>query len=91
MYVYVETYEPLAAATEPIVAYVSFYRGTTKSFQTEPLIVKEGLDSKTKALPVRFSVPLNTLKPGEYTCQVTLFNPGAHKSSYTRTQIMVVP
>jgi VWFA-related protein len=91
MYVYVETYEPLAAATEPIVAYVSFYRGKTKSFETEPLIVKEGLDAKTKALPVRFSVPLSRLVPGEYTCQVTLFNPAEHKSSFKRTQIMVVP
>jgi len=91
MYVYVETYEPLAATTEPIVAYVSFYKGKVKSFETEPLVVKDGLDAKTKALPVRFSVPLNTLKPGEYTCQVTLFNPTAHKSSFKRTQIMVVP
>jgi len=91
MYVYVETYQPLAASTEPIMAYVSFFRGKTKSFQTEPLIVKEGLDPKTKALPVRFSVPLSRLAPGQYTCQVTLFNLGAHKSSFTRTEIMVVP
>jgi VWFA-related protein len=91
MYVYVETYEPLAESTEPIMAYVSFYRGKAKTFQTEPLIVKEGLDAKTKALPVRFSVPLNKLAPGQYTCQVTLFNLGAHKSSFTRTEIMVVP
>jgi hypothetical protein len=36
-------------------------------------------------------VPLNKLAPGQYTCQVTLFNLGAHKSSFTRTEIMVVP
>jgi len=91
MYVYVETYEPLAAATEPIMAYVSFYRGKTKSFETEPLVVKDGLDSKTKALPVRFSVPLSKLAPGQYTCQVTLYNPGEHKFSFTRSDIYLVP
>ena len=91
MLVYVETYEPLAATTEPVVAAVSFYRGKTKAFETEPLIVREGLDAKSKALPVRFSVPLGSLSPGRYTCQVTLHNLTAQKSSYTRTEIYVVP
>ena len=91
LYVYVETYEPLASATEPIVANVGFYRGKVKAFETEPLIVKDGLDAKSKALPVRFSVPLSTLRPGQYTCQVSLFNPAERKFSFTRADIMVVP
>jgi hypothetical protein len=91
LYVYVETYEPLATTTEPIVANVGFYRGKVKAFETEPLIVKDGLDAKSKALPVRFSVPLSTLKPGQYTCQVSLFNPGERKFSFTRADIMVIP
>ena len=91
MYVYVETYEPLATATEPVVANVSFFRGKTKAFETEPLVVKDGLDPKTKALPVRFSVPLSKLAPGRYTCQVTLINPAAQKSSFTRADVMVMP
>jgi VWFA-related protein len=90
MYVYVETYEPLAATTEPVVAAVSFFRGKTKAFETEPLVVKEGLDAKSKALPVRFSVPLGRLTPGKYTCQVTLHNLAAKKSSYTRAEIYIV-
>jgi hypothetical protein len=89
--VYVETYEPLATTTEPVVASVSFYRGKTKAFETEMLVVKDGLDAKSKALPVRFSVPLSSLVPGKYMCQVSLLNPGAHKSSFTRAEIMVVP
>ena len=91
MYVYVETYEPMATATEPIMAYVSFYRGKVKSLETEPLLLKDGLDSKTKALPVRFSVPLSKLAPGQYTCQVTLYSPGQHKFSFTRSEIYLVP
>lgn len=90
MYVYVETYEPLAATTEPVVAAVSFFRGKTKAFETEPLVVSDGLDAKSKALPVRFSVPLSRLTPGKYTCQVTLHNLAAKKSSYTRAEIYVV-
>jgi len=91
MYVYVEVYEPLATTTEPVVAAVSFFRGKTKAFETEPLIVKDGLNAKSKALPVRFAVPLSKLSPGRYTCQVTLLDPVAHKPSYTRTEVMVTP
>ena len=44
--------------TQPLVATVSFYRGKVKAFETEPLQVTEGLNAKSKALPIRFSVPL---------------------------------
>ena len=91
MYVYVEVYEPLATVTEPVVASVSFFRGKTKAFQTEPLIVRDGLNAKTKALPIRFSVPLSGLTPGKYMCQVTLLDPAAHKPSYTRAEIFITP
>ena len=64
MYVYVEVYEPLATTTQPIVAAVSFFRGKSPVFETQPLIVKDGLNAKSKALPVRFAVPLSSLKPG---------------------------
>ena len=61
------------------------------AFQTEPLIVKDGLNSKTKALPVRFSVPLGKLQTGRYDCQVSILNPSAKKQSFTRAQIVVLP
>jgi VWFA-related protein len=92
LYVYAEVYEPLASTTQPVVAAVSFFRGKTKVFETEPLIVKEGLNPKSKALPIRFAVPLKSLKPGfKYTCQVTLLDPTAQKRSYTRADVFVTP
>ena len=92
LYVYAEVYEPLATATQPVVAAVSFFRGKAKVFETEPLIVKDGLNPKTKAVPVRFAVPLKTLKPGyKYTCQVTLLDPNGQKRSYTRADVFVTP
>ena len=91
MYVYVEVYQPLATTTQPVVAAVSFFRGKSPVFETQPLIVKEGLNAKSKALPVRFAVPLSSLKPGKYTCQVTLLDPAAQKRSYTRADVYVTP
>jgi hypothetical protein len=91
MYVYAEVYEPLATSTQPVVAAVSFFRGKAKVFETEPLIVRDGLNPKSKALPIRFAVPLKTLKTGKYTCQVTLLDPTAQKRSYTRADVFVTP
>jgi len=90
MYVYLETYEPLAASTEPVVAHVSFYHNKTLAFQTEQLVVSDGLNAKTKALPIRFSLPLGKLVPGKYDCQVSIMNPTENKFAFSRSQIMVV-
>jgi VWFA-related protein len=89
MYVYLEAYEPTADTTQPIVASVSFYRGKTLAFQTAPLEVTEGLNDKSKALPLRFAVPLAKLLPGRYTCQVSVLQPTAQKFAFWRAQMMV--
>ena len=62
-------------ATQPLVAFVTFYRGQAKAFETPPLPVTEGLDAKSKAVPLEFSLPLGKLPPGEYNCQVTVLDP----------------
>jgi VWFA-related protein len=91
MYVYLEAYEPMAASTEPIVATVTFYRGKLKAFQTDPLQVTDGLNAKTKALPLRFSLPMSSLRAGNYTCQVSVFDPSAQKFNIWRAPVTVVP
>ena len=50
---------------------------------------KAELDLKT--IPVRFTVPLNALAPGEYTCQVTVLNPLDKKATFWRSAVMLVP
>jgi len=47
MYVYLQAYES-AAAPEPVVAFVTFYRGRAKVFETPPLQVSELLQSRIK-------------------------------------------
>ena len=91
MYVFLNAYEPEATTTQPLVASVSFYRGKVKAFETAPLEIKDGLDPKSKALPVKFSVPLNKLVPGRYTCQVSVLDPAAQKFSFWRAPIVMLP
>ncbi|HEY2018861.1 MAG TPA: VWA domain-containing protein [Bryobacteraceae bacterium] len=91
MYVYLEAYEPAADSTQPLVASVSFYRGKVKAFETAPLQVAEGLNAKSKAVPLRFSVPLAKLQPGKYECQVNVLDPTGQKFNFWRAPVMVLP
>ncbi len=91
MYVYLEAYEPTAETTQPLVATVSFYHGKLKAFETAPLEVNEGLNPKSKALPLRFDVPLAKLAPGRYDCQVSVLDPTGQKFSFWRAPVVVLP
>jgi hypothetical protein len=91
LHVFLQAYERAATATEPLVAFVSFYRGDVKAFETTPLAISDGLDAKTKAVPLRFSVPLETVAPGRYDCQVTVLDPNGQKVAFWRAPVIVVP
>jgi hypothetical protein len=91
MYVYLQAYERGAASTQPLVAFVSFYRGQAKAFETPPLPVTEGMDPKSKAVPLRFSLALNKLPPGRYECQVTVLDPTSNKAAFWQAPVMLVP
>jgi VWFA-related protein len=91
MFVFLQAYEPEATTTQPLVARVSFFKGKVPAFETAPVIISEGLDPKSKALPVKFSVPLSKLAPGRYTCQVSVLDPTGQKFSYWRAPIVMLP
>ena len=91
MYVYLQAYEPMAEKTEPLVAFVSFYRGQTKAFETPPLPASEGTDNRLKTVPLQFSLSLAKLPPGRYNCQVTVLNPSGQKAAFWQTPVVLVP
>jgi hypothetical protein len=91
MYVYLQAYERGATAVQPLVAFVTFYHGQTKAFETPPLAVTEGLDPKSKALPLGFSLTLNKLPPGRYDCQVSVVDPAGRKAAFWQAPVMLVP
>jgi hypothetical protein len=91
MFVYVQAYERGAETTQPLVAFVAFYRGTEKVIETTPLAVTDGIDARSKAVPIRISVPLDGLSPGRYECQVTVLEPTGRKVAFWQAPIAVVP
>jgi len=91
MYVYLQAYEPGATATQPLVAFVAFYRGQSKVLETPPSSVTDGLNNRLKTMPVRFDLSLDQLPPGAYTCQVTVLDPAGQKAAFWQAPIVVVP
>ncbi len=91
MYVFLQAYERGATATQPLVAFVTFYRGQTKAFETSPMAVTEGLDAKTKALPLRFDLGLDQLQPGQYNCQDTVLDTNGQKAAFWQAPVVLVP
>jgi len=90
MYVYLQAYEPAAPAIQPLVAFVAFYRGQTKVFETPPQSIKDGMSNRLKTMPLRFDLSLDPLPPGEYNCQVTVLDPTGQKAAFWQAPVMVV-
>jgi hypothetical protein len=91
LYVFLQAYQRGAATTQPLVAFVSFFRGEEKTFETAPLPVTDGLDAKSKAVPLRFSLSLDSLPTGRYDCQVTVLDPAGQKAAFWRAPVVLVP
>jgi VWFA-related protein len=91
MYVFLQAYERGATSTRPLVAYVSFYQGDVKVYESEPVAIVDGMDPRSKAVPIRLSIPLTSLPPGRYDCQVTILEPEGQKVAFWAAPIAVVP
>jgi VWFA-related protein len=90
LYVYLQAYERNADTTRPLVAFATFYQGPTKVFESTPAAVTDGINPRSKAVPVRFTVPLETLEPGRYECQVTVLDSTANKVAFWRAPVVIV-
>jgi VWFA-related protein len=91
MYVYLQAYQQGAPAMRPLVAYVSFYRGNEKSFETRPVKITAGLNDRLQTIPVQFEIPLARFAPGSYDCQVTVLDPSGQKAAFWQAPVVVAP
>jgi VWFA-related protein len=90
MYVYLQAYEQGATKAQPLVAFVSFYQGQTKTFETQPVKVTVPLNNRLNPVPFNFSIPLNQLPLGEYDCQVSVLDPTGQKVVFWRAPVVLV-
>jgi hypothetical protein len=85
-----QAYHIGATSDHPLIAFVTFYRGQTKAFETPPLAVTTAQDNKLKTVPMRFSLALDKLQPGRYDCQVTVLNPAGQKAAFWQQPVLLV-
>ncbi len=100
LYVYLEIYDPtVTAATDTnaaqgkpsVAATLSFYRGKTKSFESQPVRLDAFAVKRAQTLPLELQAPLAQLAPGRYTCQVNIVDENGRKFGFARTEIVVLP
>jgi len=91
LYVYLQAYEQGVTSVQPLIAFVSFYQGQTKVFETQPMEITNAMSNSLKTMPLRFSIGLSQLPAGDYNCQVTVLNPTGQKSAFWQAPITLVP
>jgi hypothetical protein len=91
LYVYLQAYEREAETTQPLVVYATFFRGAERVRDTRPVIVAEGMDPKSQAVPLKLTIPLEELSNGEYVLQLTVLDSTGQKAAFWQSAIQIVP
>ena len=91
MYVYLQAYQQTAEKAQPMVAYVTFYRGQTKAFETTPIQITDAMNNRLKTVPLKFSLALSKLPTGRYNCQITVVDASAGKAAFWQAPVVLVP
>ena len=89
LYVYFEAYERNSEVAGPLVAFVTLYRKYEKILETSTFEINDPPKLNSMALPVKLTIALGALSPGEYTFQVTVLHPAEQKVAYWQTQILI--
>ncbi len=94
LYVYLEVYDPGVESEQnrpSVAATLSFYRGKTKSFESQPVRLDAFALKRPQTLPIKLQAPLAQLAAGRYTCQVNIIDEAGHKFGFARAEIVVLP
>jgi VWFA-related protein len=90
LYVYFEVYDAAKEAeTASVTASMALYRGRRKTFESRPVRMSRERAGRPNTLAFQFQAPLEPLRPGEYTCQITVIDEIGRKFSFVRAPIVV--
>lgn len=91
LFVYLQAYQRGSEPMRPMVAFVTIFDGNGVAAASAPIAITDGLDARSRAVPIRFSFPISQVPPGRYDCQVTVLDPDGQKAAFWRAPIAVVP
>jgi VWFA-related protein len=82
--------DPKAAGLRRVAVSMSlFNQKGMKAFEASPVEATELASTRPNAVPVQIQVPLKTLAPGRYTCQLNVVDEIGRKFSFPRQAIVV--
>jgi hypothetical protein len=98
LYFHYEVYDPAKPKEAPdkkqnahLLTSIQFFQGKTKVFET-PMIEATALNTPERGAQVfEFAVPLDKLKPGSYTCQISVIDDAAGTFVFPRTPVTIKP
>ena len=94
LYLYYEVYDPARQGKEKqpeirVLTNVAFFSGKVKTYET-PLVEAQQLNAADrKAAVFQLDVPLTSLKPGFYICQVNVIDDAAGRFTFPRLALLV--
>lgn len=87
LHVFLEAYPDEAG---PLAAWVTFYRDGRVVHDTAVHGIEGDVVSARGAVPIHLTVPLTSLEPGDYDCQVTVLDPAGNRATFWRSVVTVV-
>ncbi len=95
--VYLEVYDPTIPQSLPenfrradVEATLAFYQNNKKVFESQPVRANRLYEKRDGTLPVWLQVPVASVGPGKYDCQVNLIDEFGRKFAFPRTSMAVL-
>ena len=72
-----------------VMTSIEFLQGSAKAYESKPVVANEVTAPDRKAVVFQIDVPLQTLKPGLYLCQVNVIDDVAGSFSFPRFPLLI--
>jgi VWFA-related protein len=74
-----------------VLTSIEFLQGDVKVYETKPVLAQEITAPERKAVVFQVEIPLESLKPGFYTCQINVIDDVAGNYAFPRWPILIRP
>jgi VWFA-related protein len=74
-----------------VLTSIEFLQGDVKVYETKPVLAQEVTAPDRKAVVFQMEIPLESLKPGFYTCQINVIDDVAGNYAFPRWPILIRP
>ncbi|MGB7434464.1 MAG: VWA domain-containing protein [Candidatus Acidiferrum sp.] len=77
--------------TVRVLTSIEFLQGDAKVYETKPVLAQEITAPDRKAVVFQMEIPLDSLKPGFYTCQINVIDDVSGNYAFPRWPILIRP